>query len=97
MLEKKLSELKAEGKSLLEGAEAFKLYDTYGFPVDLTREIAQEAGLSLDEEGFTALMNEQKSRARAARGNISGWSKESLGALTSVSKTEFLHLCIKGF
>ncbi len=90
MLEKKLSELSAEGKSLLEGAEAFKLYDTYGFPVDLTREIAQEAGISLDEEGFTALMNEQKSRARAARGNISGWSKESLGALSTVCKTEFL-------
>ena len=90
MLEKKLEELTSEGKKELAGAEAFKLYDTYGFPVDLTREIAEEAGIALDEEGFTALMNEQKSRARAARGNISGWSKESLGALTSLAKTEFL-------
>ena len=90
MLEKKLGELSAEGKKMLDGAEAFKLYDTYGFPVDLTREIAAEAGIALDEEGFTALMNEQKSRARAARGNVSGWSKESLGALASLAKTEFL-------
>ena len=90
MLEKRLSELSAEGKTLLEGAEAFKLYDTYGFPVDLTREIAAEAGIALDEEGFTALMNEQKARARAARGNVSGWSKESLGALKTLEKTEFL-------
>jgi len=90
MLEKRLSELSAEGKTLLEGAEAFKLYDTYGFPVDLTREIAAEAGIALDEEGFTALMNEQKTRARAARGNVSGWSKESLGALKTLEKTEFL-------
>ncbi len=90
MLEKKIAELTAAGEAQLEGAEAFKLYDTYGFPVDLTREIAAEAGLALDEEGFTALMNEQKSRARAARGNVSGWSKESLGALAAVSKTEFL-------
>ncbi|MBQ8268824.1 MAG: alanine--tRNA ligase [Clostridia bacterium] len=90
MLEKRLSELSAEDKTLLEGAEAFKLYDTYGFPVDLTREIAAEAGIALDEEGFTALMNEQKTRARAARGNVSGWSKESLGALKTLEKTEFL-------
>ncbi len=90
MLEKKLEELTAEGKKVLDGAEAFKLYDTYGFPVDLTREIAAEAGISLDEEGFTALMNEQKSRARAARGNVSGWTKESLGAIASIAKTEFL-------
>ncbi len=90
MLEKRLSELSAEGKRQLEGAEAFKLYDTYGFPVDLTREIAAEAGFSLDEEGFIALMNEQKARARAARGNISGWSKDSLGALCAVEKTQFL-------
>ena len=90
MLEKKIEELSAEGAKVLSGAEAFKLYDTYGFPVDLTREIAAEAGLALDEEGFTALMNEQKNRARAARGNISGWSKDSLGALSAIAKTEFL-------
>ena len=90
MLEKRLAELSAEGAKALSGAEAFKLYDTYGFPVDLTREIAQEAGLALDEEGFLALMKEQKDRARAARGNISGWSKDSLGALASLPKTEFL-------
>ena len=90
MLEKRLAELSAEGAKALSGAEAFKLYDTYGFPVDLTREIAAEAGLALDEEGFLALMKEQKDRARAARGNISGWSKDSLGALASLPKTEFL-------
>ena len=90
MLEKRLAELSAAGAKALSGAEAFKLYDTYGFPVDLTREIAAEAGLALDEEGFLALMKEQKDRARDARGNISGWSKDSLGALASLPKTEFL-------
>ena len=64
----------AEGGKTLAGADAFKLYDTYGFPVDLTREIAAERGLALDEEGFAALMNEQRTRARAARGATEGWS-----------------------
>ncbi len=79
-----------EGKKVLDGASAFKLYDTYGFPVDLTREIVEEQGLTIDEEGFRTLMEEQRCRARAARGNVSGWSDTSRSALESLDKTEFV-------
>ena len=51
----------------LSGENTFKLYDTYGFPVDLTREILEEKGLSLDEEGFAACMEKQRQTARKAR------------------------------
>ena len=80
----------AEGKTVISGEDAFKLYDTFGFPVDLTREIAEEKGLSIDDDAFTALMKEQKDRARAARGNISGWSDSSKSLLENLPATEFL-------
>ena len=60
-------ELKAEGKTALSGADAFKLYDTYGFPLDLTKEILEEAGFSIDEAGFKTAMEEQRVKARTAR------------------------------
>ncbi len=63
-LEQKLA---AEGKDELDGAAAFRLYDTYGFPLDLTKEILEEKGLKVDEEGFKAAMEEQRRTARAAR------------------------------
>ena len=78
------------GEKTLSGADVFKLYDTYGFPIDLTREIACEQGLDVDEQGFDALMLEQKTRARAARANISGWSDATKSAITALDKTEFL-------
>lgn len=56
---------KAEGGTRLSGDKAFSLHDTYGFPIDLTLEMAAEAGLSVDEEGFRALMTEQRARAKA--------------------------------
>lgn len=59
--------LNKEGKKVLAGADAFKLYDTYGFPIDLTIEILEEKGLTVDEEGFRAAMQEQKETARKAR------------------------------
>ena len=59
--------MKAEGRKVLDGADAFKLYDTYGFPVDLTAEILEEKGYTMDQAGFDAAMKEQKERARAAR------------------------------
>jgi alanyl-tRNA synthetase len=59
------TQLKASKKNLLPGAEVFKLHDTYGFPFDLTLEMAREEGLEVDEEGFRHLMNEQRDRAKA--------------------------------
>ena len=81
---------KAEGKSTLAGEDVFKLYDTFGFPQDLTREIAEESGLSVDEERFRELMNEQKARARAARGNISGWADAEGNLTEGIEPTEFV-------
>ncbi|MCR5160463.1 MAG: alanine--tRNA ligase [Lachnospiraceae bacterium] len=62
------SELEASGEKVLSGKNAFTLYDTYGFPLDLTREILEEKGYSVDEDGFAACMQEQREQARAARG-----------------------------
>ena len=71
--------LKANGETVLPGADAFRLYDTYGFPLDLTEDILADAGMTADTEGFDALMTEQRERARAARGDISGWAGLDLG------------------
>ncbi|MBQ4382445.1 MAG: alanine--tRNA ligase, partial [Oscillospiraceae bacterium] len=71
---------KAAGTAVITGEEAFKLYDTYGFPLDLTEDILSEAGLTADEKGFAALMQEQRERARAARGDMSNaWQGLDLG------------------
>ena len=61
-----ISGLKNKGEKRIHGGDAFKLYDTYGFPVDLIREIAHENGVDIDEDGFTRLMGEQRDRARAS-------------------------------
>ena len=81
---------KAEGKTIVAGEDVFKLYDTFGFPLDLTREIILENGLEIDEDAFNALMKAQKERARAARGNIGGWDESSKNLLESLAKTEFV-------
>ena len=62
------AKMKAEQTTTLSGADAFKLYDTYGFPIDLTKEILEEKGMQVDEEGFHASMEVQRKTARAARG-----------------------------
>ncbi|MGB4483336.1 MAG: alanine--tRNA ligase, partial [bacterium] len=67
-----LEEMKKEGQRVLSGDKAFRLYDTYGFPLDLTREIAAEEGLQVDEEGFARAMEAQRERARAARQEADG-------------------------
>ncbi|MDO4259368.1 MAG: alanine--tRNA ligase [Actinomycetaceae bacterium] len=73
ILDTAVSEAKKAGKSQLAGKDAFALHDTYGFPIDLTLEMAAEQGLSVDENAFRSLMNEQKERARAdARAKKSG-------------------------
>ena len=62
------AKMEAEQTTTLSGADAFKLYDTYGFPIDLTKEILEEKGMQVDEDGFHAAMEVQRQTARAARG-----------------------------
>ncbi len=84
-----LSEHKEKGESVFSGADAFKLYDTYGFPIDLTEEMAEEAGLTIGRDAFDTLMNEQRQRARAARGDLSdAWAGLDLGL--DSTPTEFV-------
>ncbi len=78
-----------EHADVISGEEVFKLYDTFGFPIDLTREIAEESHLKIDEATFNMLMQNQKKRARNARANISGWSDSSKTLLADLPKTEF--------
>ena len=61
------AEMEKEGKKVLSGEDAFRLYDTYGFPVDLTEEILEEKGFTIDQAGFEAAMEEQRTKARNAR------------------------------
>lgn len=67
LLSKLIADLKVTGKDVLDGKSAFKLYDTFGFPWELTAEILEENKFSLDKDAFDAAMNEQRERARAAR------------------------------
>ncbi len=66
ILDKVIDEVKKSGKESIPGSELFKLYDTYGFPLDLARDIAEDSQLRIDEQGFNNEMEEQKSRARAS-------------------------------
>ena len=68
ILDDYMEEMKKEDKTVLDGEACFKLSDTYGFPIDLTREILEEKGFKADEEGYTKAMNEQREKARTARG-----------------------------
>ncbi len=67
MLNRLMDEAKAAGSSLIPGADAFKLYDTYGFPLELTQEMAEEQGFTVDTDGFSLAMEDQRRRARSAR------------------------------
>ena len=67
ILKADMEEMKAAGEKVMSGEKSFRLYDTYGFPVDLTKEILAEEGMEIDEEAFTAEMKAQKERARSAR------------------------------
>ncbi|NQN86844.1 alanine--tRNA ligase [Streptococcus suis] len=86
-LDQLLAQLKAAGKDTLEGQDIFKLYDTYGFPVELTEELAEDAGYKIDHEGFKAAMKEQQDRARAAvvKGGSMGMQNETLAGITESS------------
>ena len=78
-------QIKSEGKLVLSGSDVFKLNDTFGFPLDLTKEIASEAGVEVDEDAFHVEMNKQRERARSERmaKDISGWSADLFGELTA--------------
>ena len=81
---------KEKGEGVFSGADAFKLYVTYGFPIDLTREMVEEQGMTVDEDGFQTLMQEQKERARKAREALGdlGWAGVEFGK--DVPETEFV-------
>ena len=79
----------AENADVISGEDVFKLYDTFGFPIDLTREIAAESHLKIDEDTFKSLMTRQRQRARDARANIGGWDESSKSILSELPKTEF--------
>ena len=85
-----IAAVRTEGKTELPAADAFKLYDTYGFPIDLTLEILEEQGMTTDEQGFKTLMDEQRKRAREDRKKMGdlGWVSENFG-LDKAMKTQF--------
>ena len=88
-----LNNAKAENKAKIEGKEAFYLYDTFGFPLELTVELAEENGLTVDEDGFKAAMEEQKQLARENMSffaKLGGDDKEIYDAMSSEIETEFV-------
>ena len=91
LIDELLVNLKAEGKDRLEGADIFRLYDTYGFPVELTEELAEDEGFKIDHEGFKVAMKAQQERARAAvvKGGSMGAQNETLSSIEVES--EFLY------
>lgn len=87
LLDQLLADLKAAGKDTVEGKDIFKLYDTYGFPVELTEELAEDKGFKIDHAGFEAAMKEQQERARASvvKGGSMGMQNETLSNITEES------------
>ncbi|WP_308640087.1 alanine--tRNA ligase [Paenibacillus silvisoli] len=81
---------KAGGQTQIGGADAFKLYDTYGFPFDLTEDFAAENGMSVDRDGFDASMEEQRTRARAARQDTGGMNVQGGPLADFTGKSEFV-------
>ncbi len=89
MINGHIQELKAAGKTVLDGEKAFKLHDTYGFPIDLTREILEESGLSVDTDGFVAAMEAQKEISRTEQEmEGAGWD-EATASIKFENDTEF--------
>ncbi len=82
-----VEELKGTENPVLSGDKVFKLHDTYGFPLDLTREILQEKNIGIDEEKFYELMNQQKANARANQAFKGGWDEATATALNAFTTT----------
>ena len=89
LLSKIIEEAGAKGVKVISGEDTFKLYDTYGFPFDLTKEIIADAGFEADEEEFKKLMNEQKKLARENRKDNGGWSKDDVDLFENIAETVF--------
>ena len=89
ILNEYIKDLKDNNKDTLNGEDAFKLYDTYGFPLDLTKEILTENNLKVDTESFDEHMEKQRNLARNARKSDAGWSLESIN-VDEFDKTEFI-------
>ena len=90
VLNKYIEEAKANGKNIISGDDAFKLHDTYGFPLDLTVEMADEQGVSVDLDGFNAAMEAQKLAAKNARADGSSWEDDTVFDFKDMPKTEFV-------
>jgi alanyl-tRNA synthetase len=92
ILNQYIGELKENNQKVLSGEKAFKLYDTYGFPVDLTIEILAEQNMEIDEDGFNKEMNEQRERARAARqdSDTAAWGGDAFSTLDQNVSTQFI-------
>jgi alanyl-tRNA synthetase len=92
MLNDYIAKIKNENKTVLDGEIAFKLHDTYGFPLDLTKEIIAEQGITLDEEKFNRAMENQKDMARNARGDTdtAGWENEIAKQLKDIANCAFI-------
>lgn len=89
ILENYIDDMNKNDKTVFSGENAFKLYDTYGFPLDLTKEILEERSLKVDEDKFNEYMEEQKTRARAARNEDSGWHSKIEKGLFNELETIF--------
>lgn len=89
LLDNLISEAKENNSKVIKGQDAFKLFDTYGFPYELTFETAQDAGLEVDKAGFDAEMKVQKARAREARGNLQSMGAQNETLMNLKDKSEF--------
>lgn len=90
ILDDYIEDLKSQGKSELDGERAFKLYDTYGFPVEVTQEILEENGMTVDMEGYTANMEKQKEMARAGQRNTDEDAWRDASEYSNLDATEFV-------
>ncbi|WP_099975108.1 alanine--tRNA ligase [Lactobacillus terrae] len=85
-----IAQLKSSNDSTIDGATAFKLYDTYGFPLEMTVEYANDEGLKVDQDGFQDHMEQQKQRARSARGNMQSMGMQDETLMDIETKSEFV-------
>ncbi|WP_407891960.1 alanine--tRNA ligase [Lacticaseibacillus sp. N501-2] len=89
MLNQTIANVKANGQTVIPGADAFKLFDTFGFPVEMTAELAEDEGLTVDMDGYKANMQAQRDRARAARGDAQSMGNQDKLLMSIDTKSKF--------